>query len=170
MTWLDNKKRLLAIKENNPHFWTYIVAVTKQLETTNRKYIDDHSWSSQREEEIDTVMVVQTFTKDDKLKSTTEAEIRDIGMLQKWNWLSTSWLRMHPGEYIDGKNPLYIDADGRVHLSTCAQGIDVQPKECDTLRCGYMLQQKRGDWSNWNDHNFILPYSVFRDVVMGVDV
>ena len=144
-----------------------MVDLVKHIDASKRTYIDDHSWWEKREEEIETVLVVQTYTKNGSVKASSKEETADLTFLQKWCWIAPSSLRMFPTEdYIHCKNGLYLGDDGKIHLTTCAQGLDVQKEECYPLRDGKMVKQVRGEWSNFNDYNFILPYTVFRNVLL----
>ena len=171
--WSANVQRLQAIKTTNPLFYQYLVRLASCLKGTSSsstaligdqkesdgKYLDDHGFNSPVIRTVNGILIVESYVRhNNTVKATTQKEI-DRMNFHPWNWATNTDILVYRN-HVSCKNPLYIDEDDKVHLTTCATGTNIEKEDCEILRNGGVLKQER-PWSLCDEYNFIVPYDVF---------
>ena len=167
--WNANIERLKAIKAQNlpnagtswrdqrshedPLFWDYLTKLANALRTTtaDEKYhfIDDHRIRLLDEDQIsptdlekaseslESIIVCRRMFDNGTYKKSMDEKYH-YGPCHPLAWI-------FPGPYTwsecQCKNPLYIE-DGRVHLTTCATGINLEKSDQSRLAQGEVIVQR----------------------------
>lgn len=151
--WTPNIAHLLAIRETAPGFWDHLSLIADGLVRSDYTMVNDHN-SGDEIRPVEHVTICQTYTLDGKLWPVARyAENHP-----------TAWIFSGPYAYshAQSKNPLYLDDNGVIHLTTCATGMVIRRAEILELLRGVVVSQTN-DFLCVEDRQFTLPTKLFVD-------